>query len=66
MSNMATYTISSATERGSFDVVIVGNNGARQTVLGFRTYAAAEAWIAEDARRANEEIQSSFRMQWRF
>jgi hypothetical protein len=66
MSNMATYTISSATERGSFDVAIVGNNGARQTVLGFKTYAAAEAWIAADEERANEEVHSSFRMQWRF
>ncbi len=63
---MATYTISSETERGSFDVAIVGNDGARQTVQGFKTYAAAEAWIAEDERRANDEIQSNFRMQWRF
>src|ERR1700759_2569155 len=66
MSKMATYTITSAAERGSFDVAIVGNNGTRQTVLGFRTYAAAEAWIADDERRTNEEIDSSFRMQWRF
>ena len=66
ISGMATYTISPRTEHGGFDVAIVGRDGTRQTMLGFKTHAAAEAWIAEDARRANEEIQSSFRMQWRF
>jgi hypothetical protein len=63
---MATYTIASETERGSFDVAIVGDDGARQTMLGFKTYAAAETWAAEDERRSNEEVQSNFRMQWRF
>ena len=63
---MATYTISSGTERGSFDVAIVGNDGARQTMLGFKSYAAAEAWVAEDERRADAVIHSSFRTQWRF
>ena len=63
---MATYMISPGTEHGDFDVAIVGNDGARQTMLGFKTYAAAAAWVAEDEQRANEEIQSSSRMQWRF
>ena len=66
ISEMATYTISPGTEHGGFDVAIVGSDGTRQTMLGFKTRAAAEAWIAKDARRANEEMQSSFRMQWRF
>lgn len=63
---MAKYTISPATERGSFDVAIVGNDGVRQTMLGFKTHADAKAWIVEDERRANEEMRDSFRMQWRF
>jgi hypothetical protein len=63
---MATYTISSENEHGSFDVVIVCNNGDRQTMPGFRTHAAAEAWAAEDERRSNDEVQSNFRTQWRF
>ena len=63
---MATYTISPGTEYGDFNVAVVGDDGAQQTMLGFKTYAAAAAWVAEDEQRANEEIQSSFRMQWRF
>lgn len=66
MSSMATYTISPGTERGDFDVAVVGNDGSRQTMLGFKTYAAAAAWVVEDEQRANEEIQSGFRTQWRF
>ena len=66
MGIMATYTISPGTERDSFDVAIVGNDGTRQTMLGFKTYAAAEGWVAEDKRRTHEETQSSFRMEWRF
>ena len=46
---MATYTISPGTDRGCFNVAIVGNDGVRQTMLGFKSYAAAEAWVAESA-----------------
>lgn len=64
---MSTYTISSENERDSFDVMIVGNDGARQTMLGFETKAAAKEWIVEDERRSNaEEVQSNFLMQRRF
>jgi hypothetical protein len=63
---MATYTISPGTDQDCFDVVIVGDDGARQTLLGFETRAAAEAWIIDDERRSSAEMQSSFRMQWRF
>jgi hypothetical protein len=48
---MATYEISSGSDRG-FDVKVVGDNGARQTVLGFPTWEIAEAWILEDQRRS--------------
>ncbi len=55
---MSTYVISPRTERG-FDIKIVGDDGARQTMLGFPTREAAEAWIMEDQRRSREEVQSS-------
>ena len=63
---MATYTISPETEDGGFDIAVVGNDGTRQTMLGFKSHTAAEAWIAEEERRADVEIQSGFRTQWRF
>ena len=56
---MPAYVISVRTERG-FDVKIVGDNGARQTMLGFPTREAAEAWILEDQRRSQEEIEGRF------
>lgn len=64
MIDMAIYTISTVTEHGGFNVAIVGNDGARQTILGFKTYAAAEAWIVQDRRRTDEEVHSSFGTQW--
>lgn len=51
---MVTYIISLETSRG-FDVKIVGNDGARQTLLGFPTRQAAEAWIAQDRKRSGEK-----------
>jgi len=63
---MATYTISPGSDQDCFDIAIVGNDGARQTLLGFETRAAAEAWIVEDEGRSDAEIQRGFRMQWRF
>jgi hypothetical protein len=44
---MATYTLIPNAGQ-SFHVAIVGNDGARQTLLGFETAADAEAWIARD------------------
>jgi hypothetical protein len=63
---MARYTISPGSDQDCFDVAIVGDDGARQTLLGFETRAVAEAWIVEDERRSNAEIEGNFRMQWRF
>jgi len=57
---MATYEISSQSDRG-FDVKIVGDDGVRQTVLGFPTVEHAEAWILEDQRRSHKELQSQLR-----
>jgi hypothetical protein len=56
---MPAYVISVRTERG-FDVKIVGDNGSRQTMLGFPTREAAEAWIVEDQRRSQGEKESRF------
>ena len=50
---MATYLISPGMEHG-FDIKIIGDTGARQTMLGFPTREAAELWIAEDRRRSGE------------
>ena len=57
---MATYLISPGMERG-FDIKIVSDNGARQTMLGFPTREAAEAWIIEDRRRSDTVILPSVR-----
>jgi hypothetical protein len=44
------YTIIPKVDQTGFDVAIVGNDGARQTLLGFETQADAETWIAWDKR----------------
>jgi hypothetical protein len=38
-----------------YDVHIVGMDGVHQTILGFKTEAAANAWIAHDKRLAAVE-----------
>ena len=47
---MTTYTIIPKADQTDFDVAIVGDDGARQTLLGFETRADAAAWIAWDKR----------------
>jgi hypothetical protein len=47
---MATYTVKAQRDPVSYSVDIVGDNGARQTMLGFVSQAAAEAWIDQDKR----------------
>jgi hypothetical protein len=47
---MASYTIKPRADGAGFDIGVVGSNGARQTMLGFKTEAEAEAWIAQDRR----------------
>jgi hypothetical protein len=66
MSDMATYTVTpSETDSDGFDVQIVGNDGVRQTMLGFKTKADAETWIIEDARTTISDDPQGFRMRWR-
>jgi hypothetical protein len=45
---MATYTIIPRSGGDGYDVVVVGADGVRQTMLGFETEAAAQEWIAHD------------------
>jgi hypothetical protein len=45
---MASYTIVPRISDDGFDVAVVGSNGARQTILNFKTEADAGAWIAQD------------------
>ena len=47
---MATYRIIPKVDQTGFDVAIVGNDGARQTLLGFKTHSDTQAWIAGDKR----------------
>ena len=48
---MPTYTVIPQADQ-TFQVAIVGGDGARQTMLGFETQAEAEAWIARDRRQS--------------
>ncbi len=47
---MATYAIVPRIGDDGFDVSVVGSDGARQTILNFRTEADAEAWIVQDKK----------------
>ena len=63
---MAKYTVTPPeTRRDGFDVQIVGNDGVRQTMLGFKTKADAETWKIEDARTSALDNPRGFRMRCR-
>ena len=48
---MPTYTVIPQADQ-TFQVAIVGDDGARQTLLGFPTQADAEEWIVRDRRQS--------------
>ena len=48
--SMIKYTVTDKFEQTGFHVAIAGSLGHRQTILGFATKAAAEAWITHDKR----------------
>jgi len=52
---MATYTIIPHAGFTSFDVAVIGANGAKQTMLGFQTEEDAEAWIVIDQALTNHQ-----------
>jgi hypothetical protein len=45
---MATYTIIQHPGGASYDITVISDDGARQTMLGFQTEADAQDWIARD------------------
>ena len=47
---MASYAITVRGDQAGFDVEIVARDGVRQTMIGFKTQADAEAWIVRDAQ----------------
>ena len=47
---MASYAITVRGDQAGFDVEIVAHDGVRQTMMGFKTQADAEAWIVRDAQ----------------
>jgi hypothetical protein len=47
---MTTYTIIPSGDGSGFHIGVVGNDGARHTMLGFESMAEAEAWIVQDKR----------------
>jgi hypothetical protein len=56
---MATYSLISNVDQ-TFHVAIVGDDGARQTLLGFETETEAEAWIAWDRlQTTTDELRMS-------
>ena len=54
---MSTYTIIPRPDQSGYDIAIIGTNGARQTMLGFRTEVEAEAWIAQDERLSGSDAR---------
>ena len=60
---MATYTIARrGDDQSGFEVRVVGDDGAHQTLLGFRTRADAHAWVAQDQKPTDvvEETDAHF------
>src|ERR1700733_2277256 len=57
---MNLYEISKHPGGNSYDVHVIGAQGTRQTMLGFRPKEEAEAWIVTDKERG--PINREFRM----
>jgi hypothetical protein len=49
--SMTNYMIRPGESGIGFDISITSDDGAQQTVLGFKTMAEADAWIADDKRQ---------------
>jgi hypothetical protein len=47
---MPTYSVVFRPDGSVYDVVVSDDIGARHTILGFKTEAAAKEWIEEDRR----------------
>ena len=64
--HMASYAITVRGDQAGFDVEIVARDGVRQTMIGFKTQADAEAWMVRDARFNRMTDPDGFRVQWRY
>jgi hypothetical protein len=53
---MTKYTVVPHSDALTFNIAIVGEDGARQTMLGFKSKAEAEAWIVADQRRGGLRV----------
>ena len=58
--DMPTYETSQHPGGDTYDVHVIGAQGTRQTMLGFRTREEAEAWIVTDRERG--PINREFRV----
>jgi hypothetical protein len=47
---MATYTLMPRRDGDGYDIRVVDADGARHTMLGFKTEADATTWIAHDTK----------------
>jgi hypothetical protein len=47
---MAKYNIYPGEDSVGFEISVISDNGAKQTMLGFKTFAEADAWVTEDMR----------------
>jgi hypothetical protein len=54
---MPTYSVVFRPDGSAYDVMVSDDIGARHTILGFKTEAAAQQWIAED-RRSSARVES--------
>jgi hypothetical protein len=52
---MATYTIIPRPGGDGFDIALIGDNGARQTMLGFASEADAKAWVEANMRMDKQQ-----------
>jgi hypothetical protein len=52
LQRMNTYTVTAKTGESGFNVTIAGDDGIRQTTLGFASKSAADAWIVRAKRMA--------------
>jgi hypothetical protein len=50
---MATYKIIPRSDGDGFDVEVIGADGVHNTMLGFKTEADAQEWIAQDQLRGD-------------
>jgi len=56
---MAVYTLNLRSDGDGYDIGVIADNGARHTILGFKTKHEAESWIATDRAASRTLIGAS-------